>query len=129
MKNRRAFVLLEVMLGVAIFAMGVIALGRCVNNCLSAEIARAEDERARLALENRMAEIESGEVVIEDPKTEELEGRFAGLTLKQSRTQLKVKNEKNEDILGLYKIDLEVDWNNGNEPQVKQLTFYVLRSR
>ena len=58
--RRGGFVLIEVMLGVMIFAIGVLALGRCVNNCISAETLREETERARLALENRMAEVEAG---------------------------------------------------------------------
>jgi Tfp pilus assembly protein PilV len=129
MKFSRAFVLLEVMLGVAIFAIGVIALARCVDNCLTAEIARADDQRARLALENRMAEIEAGGVTVEDQKTEKLEGMFEGMTLTQSRTPLKEKNEKNEDLAGLYDVELEVDWTNGREPQSKTLSFYVLRNK
>lgn len=129
MKLRRAFVLLEVMLGVAIFAIGVIALGRCVNNCLTAEHLRADDQRARLALENRMAEIELGEVDVDATKSEELEGAFAGLTLKQTRTPLDAKNEKDVVLTGLYNVELEVDWTSGNEPQSKTLSFYELRSK
>ena len=33
----RGFLLLESMLAVAIFAIGILALGRCVENCLKAE--------------------------------------------------------------------------------------------
>lgn len=127
MKTSRAFVLLEVMLGVAIFAIGVISLGRCVNNCLTAETARSEDQRARLVLENLMAQIEAGETPIDQPKTTELEGAFAGMTLTQSRTPLKENNEKKQELTGLYSVELEVTWKVGREPQSKKLSFYVLR--
>src|SRR5450432_3183536 len=117
-----AFVLLEAMLGVAIFAIGVIALAQCVNNCLTAEMAKTEDQRARLALENRMAEIESGAMTFEGTKTEKLTGMFDGITLKQTRTQLKLKNEKKEDVLGLSNVSIEAAWQSGREQQSKAIS-------
>ena len=128
-KDSAAFVLLEVMLGMMIFAIGVLALGRCVNNCLAAEGARKDDQRARLALENRMAQIEAGEVLTEKPLSDKLEGMFDGLTLKQTRAPLNFQNEKKEALDGLYEVSLEVDWTSGGEPQAKTLSLYVLRSR
>lgn len=128
-RRRAAFVLLEVMLGVAIFSIGVIALGRCFNNCLNAEMVRAEDQRARLALQNRMAEIESGSVLIDEPKTEPLEGQFTGITLQQSRTALKLKNENGQDLPGLYEVKLAASWTSDRQPQAKELSFYVLRTK
>jgi len=128
-RNPAAFVLLEVMLGVMIFSIGVLALGRCVNNCLAAEAARTEDQRARLALENRMAQIEAGEVLTEKPLNEKLEGMFAGMTLKQTRRPLNKQNEKKEMLDGLYEVNLEVDWLSGGEPQAKALSLYVLEAR
>ena len=116
---RRAFVLFEVMLGVAIFSIGIIALGRCVNNCIVAESAREESERARLALENRMAEIEGGEMATDKERSDDLEDAFAGITLKQSRHAVEAKNEKNAVINNLYQVDLEADWTTENEPQSK----------
>lgn len=128
-QKTRAFVLLEIMLGVMIFAMGVLAIGQCVNNCLTAETIRNDDQRARLALQNRMAEIEAGAVETQKVKTDKLEGMFEGMTLKQSRHALKEQNEKGLDLNGLYEMDLEVDWTSGGEPQAKQLSFYVLRAK
>src|SRR5205823_8553433 len=74
-RHSAAFVLLEVMLGVLIFSIGVLALGQCVNNCIAAESARNDDQRARLALENRMAEIEAGEVETTKAQTDKQIGR------------------------------------------------------
>ena len=44
---RGAFALYEVIIGVAIFAVGVLALGRAVENCLNASMLNAEEERVR----------------------------------------------------------------------------------
>ncbi len=123
-----AFVLIEVMLGVMIFAVGVLAIGRCVGNCVTAESARQETERACLALENRMAEVEAGEIGTDKPLSDDLGDAFPGMTMKQTRTRVAAKTEKNEVITGLYEIDLEVDWQSGNEHQAKKISFYVLRS-
>src|ERR1700730_15459505 len=62
------FALYEVMLGVAIFAFGVLALGRAVNNCLNASTLNAEENRVRLILSNRMAEVQTKPGLPEAPK-------------------------------------------------------------
>jgi hypothetical protein len=123
------FVLIEVMLGVMIFAMGVLALGKCVGNCITAESARQETERARLALENRMAEVEAGEVLTDQDRSDDLGDSFPGMTLKQSRHPLAAKNENGDIINGLYQVDLEVDWTTDNQPQSRMISFYVLRTK
>ena len=58
-RNSRGFMLLEIMLAVFIFTMGVIALGASLTQCVNAQRLRNESERARLALQNRMAEIQA----------------------------------------------------------------------
>jgi Tfp pilus assembly protein PilV len=124
--NRRAgFVLLEAMLAVAIFALGVIALGRCVSNCVAAEHFKAEDARARRVLENRMAEIEAESVEFSNASEEKLKAPFEGMTLKQKRVVLKKKNEQKADMTGLFAVTLEVTWLSDKETQSRQLTFYV----
>lgn len=123
------FVLIEVMLGVAIFAIGVISLGQCVENCIKAEAAKNEDRVARIALSNRLAEIEAGAVDITKAKQEELKGIFKGITLKQQAKPLVLKNERKQAISGLYQVDLAAVWKNGREEQSKELSFYVQRSQ
>src|SRR5437762_90348 len=58
-RGRAGFALYEVILGVIIFVIGVLALGRAVENCLTASTLTAEDSRVRLILANRMAEIQA----------------------------------------------------------------------
>jgi Tfp pilus assembly protein PilV len=126
---RRGFVLIEVMLGVLIFALGVIALGRCVKNCIVAETIRGEAERARLALENRMDEVEAGSIPSDKARSDDLGDAFPGMTLKQSRRTVPAKDEKGNVINGIYQVDLEVDWTDDNQPQSRSLSFYVLRTQ
>ena len=120
-----AFVLMEAMLAVAIFAIGVLTLGRCVSNCLAAEQFKVEDARARRALENRVAEIEAGAVPLNKSLTEKLTGEFAGLELQQAARPLKMKNEKGEDLTGLLAVTLQVTWRVSGEARSRELIFYV----
>ncbi len=123
----RGFVLLEAMIAVGVFAIGVIALGSCVQNCMVAERAKDDDARARLALANRMAEIEAGSVVVTDKATEELKGMFEGMTLRTTRVPLKEKNEKvpPQELFGIFIITLDLLWKADGVEQTKELSFYV----
>src|SRR3954471_1448109 len=58
-RRRCAFALYEVLIGLTVFVVGVLALGRSVQNCLTASTLTAEDIRVRLVLANRMAEIQA----------------------------------------------------------------------
>lgn len=122
--RRRAFVLIEAILAVGIFSIGILALGRCVQNCVLADTAKEQDNRARRALENEMALIESGAKPLAESSTDELKGMFEGMVLKTTRTLLKEKNEKNQDIVGVYAVRLQVGWKTGEEQQSRSVEFY-----
>jgi len=128
-RNSHGFILVEVLLGVMIFAVGVLSLGKCVNQCIGAQISMVEDQRARLALENRMAQIEGGETKVDSRENKEkLKGLFQGMELSQKQTPVQLKNENDKLLDHLFVIDLEVTWKSGNEPQSKALSFYVLQN-
>src|SRR5215467_9507237 len=55
-RSRLAFALYEVLLGVAIFALGVIALGRAVENCINESTISSEENVVRQILSDRMAQ-------------------------------------------------------------------------
>jgi len=126
-RRTSGFLLLETMIGVMIFAIGVLALARCVDQCINVEAAKVWDERARIALENRMAEIEAGAVFFEAAKEEKLKGMFEGITLVQTRTPLKLEDENKLELVGLFQIQLEAAWQEPAGKQSKELTFYVLQ--
>jgi len=123
--RRGGFLLLETMIGVMVFAVGVLALAQCISQCLDVESAKVADERARVALENRMGEIEAGAVFFEKGKEDKLKGMFLGITLNQTRTPLHLKEENKRELTGLYQIQLEAQWEEPSGPQSKVLTFYV----
>ena len=127
--RRGGFLLLETMIGVMVFAIGVLALAQCVSRCLDVESAKVADERARMALQNRMAEVEAGAVFFETGKEEKLAGMFKGITLNQTRTPLHFVEKNKLELSGLYQIQLEALWEEPSGTQSKVLTFYVYQPR
>jgi hypothetical protein len=123
--RRSGFLLLETMIGVAVFSLGMLALARCVEQCLVTEAARAWDERARVVLANRAAEIEAGAMEIGSESEEKLSGACKGITLRQKRTPLPLKDEEGKDLAGVSIIQLEALWKEWFGTQTKTLTFYV----
>jgi len=123
--TRRAFVLLEAMLAVMIFSLGVLALGRCVGNCLSAERVKQEDVRAGRLLANRMTEIEAGLVPLADSTTEKLKEMGEGMTLKTTRVPVKKKNERGQELTNLFLVTLKLGWESDGEARERELMFYV----
>ena len=130
-RKERGVMLLEVLLAVMIFSIGVITLGKCVSNCIAAEREKEEHALARRALENRWAEVESGAVPLNakgsGPSTssEELKGAFAGMTMKMASVPVQKKNEKEEKIEGISAVTLTVVWQSGGEEESRELIFYV----
>ena len=124
--RRHGFVLLEVMVAVTIFSLGVIVLANCVNACLVAEVVKQEDTRARRLLANRMAEIEGGLIPLSGKNSsEEMKGMWAGMTLKTAVSELKKKNENGQEIQGVKAVRLDLTWQSDNREQARELTFYV----
>lgn len=119
---RGGFLLFETLLGVALFALAMLALGRCVGSCVDGEEARRWDAAARVALDNRRSEIEAGAVAM-DPKREVLRNDLA---LVQTHTPLAWKDEQGKSLDGLSEIRLEASWKCGSVRQSKTLAFYVL---
>ncbi len=124
--SRSGFLLFEAMLAVIIFSMAVLALGRCVENCLRAEKFRREEGHARRLLANRMTEILAGAVPLTDKASEKWDkGPWAGMELQSTRVPLELKNEKEQELFGLYQVTLVLKWKSGTEVISRELTFYI----
>lgn len=121
-----AFILFEALLAVTVFSLAVLGLGKCVQSCMRAEMLKEEESLARRALANRMVEVEAQAVNLTSKESsEELKDAFAGMTLKQKRVELKRKNEKGQNIAGLYEVTLDVSWKSHGATQTRSLQFYV----
>jgi Tfp pilus assembly protein PilV len=126
-KFHRAFALYEVLLGITIFALGVIALGHAVENCLNASTINAEEEVVRQILSNRMAEIQATRTVPEDSKEFKIDSNYGGIKIVQKTTAAELTEPDNTLLTGIYLVTLTAQWQQGGVPQAKQVKFYVYR--
>ena len=126
-QSQRGFLLLECMLAVAIFAMGVITLGKCVDNCLKAEQFRREEGLAQRALMNYWIQIEAGAIPIAAaaPAPEKLRGAWEGMTMKITQEPLTLTNETDQELFGLYSVKLELSWVSYGETNVRDMDFII----
>lgn len=127
-KSRAAFALYEVLLGVAIFAIGVVALGRSVENCLSASTISAEESAVRQILSDRMAVVQASPGVPDEEKVFNINSNYGKVKLTQKSTQANLTEEDNTILSGIYLIMLTAQWQHAGVPQSKGIQFYVFRS-
>ena len=124
----RAFALYEVMLGLSIFVIGVLMLGKSVQNCLRANTLSAEDDRVRQILANRMAEIQATPGFPDERKETKIDIGYGDMRLIQQSVPANLKNEKDLELTGINKVTLSVEWMSGGHSQTKRIAFYVYRA-
>ncbi|HJT45310.1 MAG TPA: hypothetical protein VJ721_03465 [Chthoniobacterales bacterium] len=125
--RNKAFALYEVLIGVAIFAIGVLALGRCVQNCLNASALNAEDERVRLILSNRMAEIQATPGFPDAARETKINTGYGMVKLVQKTVPAGLK-EDNVELSGITLVTLTAQWARDGIDQSRRLQFYVYRA-
>jgi Tfp pilus assembly protein PilV len=128
-RGRCAFALYEVLLGVAIFALGVIALGRAVENCLNASTISAEENVIRQILSDRMAQVQAAPVVPESEKEFKITSNYGIVRLTQKSAPAELTEANNTVINGINVVTLTARWQHAGTPQSKQIQFYVYRSQ
>ena len=122
------FALYEVILGVTIFAIGVVALGRAVGYCVTASSLSADDCRAREILANRMAEIEATPGTPDKAKVTKIDTGYGTIELVQNAVPLELTEDR-QPLTGLTRVTLTAKWRRGAADQSKQIAFYVYRAR
>jgi Tfp pilus assembly protein PilV len=123
----RAFALYEVLLGITIFALGVIALGHAVENCLNASAINAEEDSVRQILSNRMAEIQAARAVPDDSKEFKVDSNYGAIRVVQKTAAAELTEPDNTLLDGIYLVTLTARWQQAGVPQSKQIQFYVYR--
>ncbi|MBV9010086.1 MAG: hypothetical protein JO354_13120 [Verrucomicrobia bacterium] len=124
--NQTGFALYEVLLGLAIFAIGIVALGRAVTNCVSASALSADDARARQILANRMAEIQATPGAPDKVKVSKIDTGYGIVKLSQA-TQPEELKENNAIVQGIQRVTLTAAWVRGGVEQQKSIAFDVYR--
>jgi hypothetical protein len=126
-KYRCAFALYEVLIGLFIFAVGIIALGRAVNNCMNASALSADDARVREILANRMVEVETTPGQPDKSKEFKIDTGFGIVKLVQKAAPQEMKEEDGTELTGILRVTLTANWSRGGADQSKQIAFYVYR--
>ena len=126
-RTTRAFALYEVLLGLAIFVVGVLMLGRSVQNCLNASILSAEDERVRQILLNRMTEIQATPGFPDERKETKINTGYGEVNLIQNSEPSGLKNDKDLEMGGINRVTLRAEWTRGRVAQLRKIEFYVYR--
>jgi Tfp pilus assembly protein PilV len=125
--RRSAFALYEVLIGLFIFAIGIIALGRAVNNCINASALSADDARVREILANRMVEVETTPGQPDKSKEFKIDTGFGIVKLVQKAAPQQMKEEDGTELTGIIRVTLTANWTRGGADQSKQIAFYVYR--
>src|SRR5436190_8379289 len=128
LRRHSAFALYEVLLGVAIFAVGVISMGRAVENCLNASTISAEENVVRQILSDRMAQVQAASAVPDPEKEFKLTTSYGRMILTQKTTSAPLTEPDNTVINGINLVTLTARWQHAGVPQSKQIQFYVYRS-
>ena len=126
--SKHAFALYEVLLGVAIFALGVIAMGRAVENCINASSISAEENVVRQILSDRMAQVQAASAIPEPEKEFKVGTNYGRVTLTQKTASVTLTEPDNTIINGINLVILTAHWHHAGLPQSRQIQFYVYRS-
>jgi Tfp pilus assembly protein PilV len=126
-RARAAFALYEVLIGLAIFAVGVIALGRSVQNCLNASGINAEEDRVRQILANRMAELQATPGFPDAKKETKVATGYGDILLVQKSVPSPITVEANTEVNGINLVTLSAEWKRGGAAQSRKIQFYVYR--
>jgi Tfp pilus assembly protein PilV len=122
------FALYEVLIGVAVFAIGVIALGRAVENCINASTISAEDNVVRQILSDRMAEVQAASAVPDAEKEFKIDTNYGRVILHQTTAPAALTEPDNTLITNINIVTLTARWEHAGVPESKQIQFYVYRS-
>jgi Tfp pilus assembly protein PilV len=121
------FALYEVLLGVAIFAVGVLALGRAVENCLNASTLSNQENVVQQILANRMAEVQASPSVPDPAKEFKINSGYGTVRLIQKSAPAGLTEPNKTVLTGINLVTLVAQWQRGGVSQSRQIRFYVYR--
>jgi Tfp pilus assembly protein PilV len=128
-RNKKSgFALYEVLIGVAIFTAGILALGSAVENCIHATGLNAEEDRVRQILSDRMAEIQATPGYPDSKKETKVATGYGEVVIVQQSVPAALKGENNTELNGINLITLTAQWRRGGVAQARKVQFYIYRN-
>ena len=126
--KKSAFALYEVLIGVAIFTAGILALGSAVENCVHATGLNAEEDRVRQILADRMAELQATPGFPDTKKETKVATGYGDVVLVQQSSPAALKGENNTELNGINLVTLTAQWKRGGVAQSRKVQFYIYRN-
>jgi type II secretion system protein I len=129
-RNRSSFgfALYEVLIGLAIFALGVIAIGRAVQNCLNASVLSEDENRVRQLLANRMAEIQASPVPPDASRETSVNTGYGVVKLIEKARPEQLEEPDHTLVSGISRVTITAQWQHHGATQSRQVVFYVYRA-
>ena len=126
-RAKNGFALYEVLIGLTIFVVGVLALGRSVENCMNASALSAQEDRVRQILSNRMAEIQATPGFPDAKKETKVETGYGQVKVVQKSVAAGLKDDKDLELPGINLVTLTAEWSRNGVAQARKIDFYVYR--
>jgi Tfp pilus assembly protein PilV len=126
--KRSGFALYEVLIGVAIFTAGILALGSAVENCIHATGLNAEEDRVRQILSDRMAELQATPGFPDTKKETKVATGYGEVVLVQQSSPAGLKGENNTELNGINLVTLTAQWKRNGLAQSRKVQFYIFRN-
>lgn len=127
-KKSHGFALYEVLIGLTIFVVGVLALGRSMENCMNASVLSAQEDRVRQILANRMAEVQATPGAPEETREIKFDTGYGEVKVKQRSVPSGLKGERDTELNGISRVTLTAEWARGGVAQSREVQFYVYRA-
>ena len=128
LRRFKAFALYEVILGVTVFVIGVLALGRSMENCITASSLNAEEDRVRQILSNRMAEIQATPGLPDSGKKVKVDSGYGIVEVIQKTKPANLKEEDGVELSGISTVTLTAEFTRGGTKQSRAIEFYIYRN-
>ncbi len=122
------FALYEVLIGVTIFVVGILALGRALENCMNASNLASEENVIRNIMANRMAEIQAAPGRPDPKKELKINSGYGSVRLIQKVVPAGLKGDKGFELGGIRRVNLTAKWTRNGIQQSKEISFYVYRA-
>jgi Tfp pilus assembly protein PilV len=126
--KKSGFALYEVLIGVAIFTAGILALGSAVENCIHATGLNAEEDRVRQILSDRMAELQATPGFPDTKKETKVATGYGEVVLVQQSSPAALKGENNTELNGINLVTLTAQWKRNGVAQSRKVQFYLYRN-
>jgi Tfp pilus assembly protein PilV len=124
----KAFALYEVILGVTVFVIGVLALGRSLENCMHASSLNAEEDRVRQILSNRMAEIQATPGLPDDGKKFKVDSGYGIVEVTQQNKPANLKEDDGKELNGISIVTVTAEWSRSGVKQSRAIQFFIYRN-